>query len=126
MKKRGVKLICITLVAVSIFGYLIYTGVKDTMAYYLTVSELVENSSQFSQKGVRVSGKVHEGSVNWDPKDLSLSFVIKDNNATLPVEYKGLVPDSFKQGEEVIVEGTYTDGLFTASQIMPTCPSKYE
>jgi cytochrome c-type biogenesis protein CcmE len=49
-----------------------------------------------------------------------------DEGATLPVVYQGVVPDSFKPGREVIIEGIYTNGKFTASQIMPTCPSKYE
>jgi cytochrome c-type biogenesis protein CcmE len=125
-KKRRFKLILITLIAIGIIGYLIYTGIRDTMTYYLTVSEVIAQDSQLSDKGVRVGGMVHEGSVNWDPKALKLSFVIEDDNTTLPVVYQGVVPDSFKQGEKVIIEGIYADGVFTASAIMPTCPSKYE
>ncbi len=125
-KKRRVKLILITLVAMCIIGYLVYTGVRDTMVYYVTVSELMEMDAQSSNGGIRVGGKVHEGSVAWDPRDLKLKFIMGDDTTTLPVVYQGVVPDSFKQGREVIIEGTYTDGLFTASEIMPTCPSKYE
>ena len=96
------------------------------MTYYLTVSEVLAQDPQLSDMGVRVGGKVHEGSVNWDPKALKLSFVIEDDNTTLPVVYQGVVPDSFKQGEKVIIEGVYADGVFTASELMTTCPSKYE
>ncbi len=126
MKKRRSKLIFITLVALCIIGYLVYAGIRDTMLYYLTVSELVQQGLQPANQGVRVGGKVIEGSVIWDPKDLRLSFIIRDDRATLPVVYQGVVPDSFKQGRKVIVEGIYADGVFTASQIMPTCASKYE
>lgn len=126
MKKRRSKLILITLVALCIIGYLVYAGIRDTMLYYLTVSELVQQGAQSANQGVRVGGKVIEGSVIWDPKDLRLSFIIRDDRATLPVVYQGVVPDSFKQGRKVIVEGIYADGVFTASQIMPTCASKYE
>lgn len=126
MKKRRSKLIFITLVALCIIGYLVYAGIRDTMLYYLTVSELIQQGAQSANQGVRVGGKVIEGSVIWDPKDLRLSFIIRDDRATLPVVYQGVVPDSFKQGRKVIVEGIYADGVFTASQIMPTCASKYE
>jgi len=126
VKKRRLKLILITLVAICVTGYLVYTGIRDTMAYYLTVSEVIAQDPQLSDRGVRVGGKVLEGSVNWDPKTLKLSFVIEDDSTTLPVVYQGVVPDSFKQGEKVIIEGVYAAGVFTASEIMPTCPSKYE
>ncbi len=126
MKKGKRKLILITVLAVSVIGYLVYAGIRDTMLYYLTVSELIQQGAQSANQGVRVGGKVIEGSVIWDPKDLRLSFIIRDDRATLPVVYQGVVPDSFKQGRKVIVEGIYADGVFTASQIMPTCASKYE
>ena len=125
-KKRKNKIILITSLAVIVFGYLVYTGVRDTMLYYLTVSELKEKWPQASDGGVRVGGMVHEGSVKWDPKALKLSFVMGDKANTLPVTYKGVVPDSFKQGREVVIEGIYAEGILKASQIMPTCPSKYE
>ena len=126
MKKRKRKLILITVLAISVIGYLVYAGIRDTMVYYLTVSELVQQGLQSSNGGVRVGGKVLEGSIIWDPKDLRLRFIMRDDRATLPVVYQGVVPDSFKQGRKVIIEGIYADGLFTASQIMPTCPSRYE
>jgi len=126
VKKRRSKLIFITLVALCIIGYLVYAGIRDTMLYYLTVSELIQQGTQSPNGGVRVGGKVIEGSIIWNPKDLRLRFIIRDDRATLPVVYQGVVPDSFKQGRKVIVEGIYADGVFTASQIMPTCASKYE
>ncbi len=126
MKKRRTKLILITVLALSIIGYLVYTGLRDTMVYYLTVSEVVQNGSQSSNGGVRVGGRVLEGSVTWDPKDLRLRFTVADEETTLPVVYQGVVPDSFKPGREVIIEGIYDGSSFAANQIMPTCPSKYE
>ena len=126
MKKRRRKFIIISLVTLCVIGYLVYTGVRDTMLYYLTVSELIEGGPQSANGGVRVGGKVLEGSVSWNPKDLSLKFVMADDKNRLPVVYQGVVPDSFKQGQEAIIEGVYNDGVFKASQIMPTCPSKYE
>ena len=126
MKKKRNKIILITLISFSVIGYLVYAGLRDTMMYYLTVGELIDMQDQPANGGVRVGGKIREGSVKWDPKTLTLNFVIGDERGTVPVVYNGVVPDSFKQGEKVILEGLFSKGSFKASQIMPTCPSKYE
>ncbi len=126
-KKRRLKIIVVSSIVLSIIGYLTYTGIRDTMAYYLTVSELLAKGPSGENVGLRVAGEVIPDSVQWNPKDLKLSFRIRDGESSLHVDYQGVVPDSFKPGKEVIVEGKYTaEGLFRAATIMPTCPSKYD
>lgn len=126
-KKKRLKVIVISSIIFSIIGYLTYTGIRDTMAYYLTVSELLAKGPSAENMGLRVGGEVVPDSVQWNPKDLKLRFWIRDGESSLQVHYQGVVPDSFKPGKEVIVEGRYTaEGLFKAATIMPTCPSKYE
>ncbi len=126
-KKKRLKIIVVSSILLSIIGYLTYTGIRDTMAYYLTVSELLAKGPSAENPGVRVGGKVIPDSIQWNPKDLKLSFRIREGESSLHVDYQGVVPDSFKPGNEVIVEGKYTaEGFFRATTIMPTCPSKYE
>jgi cytochrome c-type biogenesis protein CcmE len=50
----------------------------------------------------------------------------KDNTSPVPVAYRGILPDMFAEGREVVVEGRYQDGGLSARQIMTSCPSKYE
>jgi cytochrome c-type biogenesis protein CcmE len=124
--KPKFKPILISLVVVSVISYLIYTGIRDTMTYFLTVSEVLAQPSENQDQTLRVGGNVSPGSVKWDPKNLRLLFTIQDEKASIAVDYQGVVPDSFKPGREVIVEGTYTgDGKFKATTIMPKCASKY-
>jgi cytochrome c-type biogenesis protein CcmE len=124
--KPKFKPILISLVVVSVISYLIYTGIRDTMTYFLTVSEVLAQPSENQDQTLRVGGNVSPGSVKWDPKNLRLLFTIQDEKASIAVDYEGVVPDSFKPGREVIVEGTYTgDGKFKATTIMPKCASKY-
>lgn len=125
MKTRRRRFIIITIVLLPVIGYLAYAGIRDMMFYYLTVSEVIEKGPQSSNGGVRVGGKVLEGSLNWDSKSSKLSFVMADDRKRLPVVYQGVIPDFFKQGTEVIIEGTYSEGLFRASQIMSKCISSY-
>ena len=126
-KKIKYKPIVISAVILMVIGYLIYTGLRDTMVFYLTVSEVMAKSPEDLTETQKVGGIVNAGSVQWEPKTLRLSFRLEDEQANLVVNYSGVVPDSFKPGSEVIVEGTYRgDGSFWATTIMPKCASKYE
>ena len=127
--KKSIKYkpIIISAVIVLVIGYLIYTGLRDTMVFYLTVSEVLAQPPDDLTQTQKVGGIVAADSVQWEPKTLKLSFKLEDKQANLLVNYSGVVPDSFKPGTEVIVEGTYRgDGKFGATTIMPKCASKYE
>jgi cytochrome c-type biogenesis protein CcmE len=128
LKKRiKYKPIVISAVILTVIVYLIYTGLRDTMVFYLTVSEVMAKPLEELTDTQKVGGIVTAGSVKWDPRTLKLSFKLEDQKANLIVNYSGVVPDSFKPGTEVIVEGTYRgDGSFWATTIMPKCASKYE
>jgi cytochrome c-type biogenesis protein CcmE len=126
-KRRKLRPLLITVIVTSVIGYLTYTGLRDTMTYYLSVPEVLANPSEFQSEVIRVGGNVSADSVQWDPKDLKLYFKIGNKQSSLNVDYRGVVPDSFKPGREVIVEGTYQGkGKFNATSIMPKCASKYE
>jgi len=122
------------LLIVGAVGYLMYTGIRETSTYYLTIEEFLPKREALANEGVRVAGRVQTGSVRWDPKDLRLSFVLgpfqdgTGNQAVgVPVRYQGILPDMFAEGRDVIVEGRYDAGsALSAKTIMTSCPSKYE
>jgi len=122
------------LLIVGAVGYLIYTGIRETSTYYLTLEEFLPKREALANEGVRVAGRVRAGSVRWDPKDLHLSFVLGpftegpgDQSVGVPVRYQGILPDMFAEGRDVIVEGRYDAGsTLAAKTIMTSCPSKYE
>lgn len=107
-------------------GYIIYSAMQGATMYYLTVSELVSRGSAVYGEQVRLGGKVVEGTVQSDPKNMVLRFVVADDNNRLPVVYKGVVPDAFKPGAEVVLEGKLTPaGTFEATVLLAKCPTKY-
>jgi cytochrome c-type biogenesis protein CcmE len=123
------------LLVVGAIGYLIYTGIRETSNYYLTIEEFLPQKDAFANEGVRLAGRVQSGSVQWDPKDLRLHFILgpfkeQEQSATpmgLQVNYQGILPDMFAEGRDVIVEGKYETGQSLAAKtIMTSCPSKYE
>ena len=108
--------------------YLVYSGIQKTALYYLTVSEFNERGASLAYgEVVKVNGRVLDGSIQWNSKDHTFHFIITDEKNKLPIIYKGIAPDTFKGGVEVVVEGRYTlEDIFEADKIMAKCPSKYE
>ena len=134
MTKRAQFLLGIACV-VGALGYLMYTGIRETSLYYLTIEEFLPQRAAFADEGVRVAGRVRTGTVNWDPKELRLNFSLGSfkegetsaGSSGVPVRYQGILPDMFAEGRDVIVEGRYsTVGVLEAKTIMTSCPSKYE
>lgn len=127
MKNKKKKFIIGGIIIFSVIGYMVYAGVSDNEVYYMTPTELIAKGEAVYTQGVRVSGKIEDGSIDWDPVALELHFVLIDGKESVPVHYKGVVPDAFKYGVEVIVEGKFVDGkVFEATELLTKCPSKYE
>jgi cytochrome c-type biogenesis protein CcmE len=107
-------------------GYLGYMGFQGSAIYYYTVSELMKQGSSIYGENVRVNGQVAPGSVEQETAGSILRFTLIDGEASLPVVYQGVVPDAFKVGNEVVVEGHLNSAdIFQANTILTKCPSKY-
>ena len=107
-------------------GYLGYIGFQSSATYYYTISELTEQESSIYGENVRVKGQVAPGSVEQEAVGRELKFTIIDGEESLPVVYRGVIPDTFKVGNEVVIEGQLNSaGIFQAYTLMAKCPSKY-
>ena len=109
-------------------GYLGYTGFQSSATYYYTVSEFMEQGDSIYGENIRVNGQVASGSVEQESAGRILRFTIIDveGEGSLPVVYQGVVPDSFKVGNEVVAEGHLnSNGVFQANTILTKCPSRY-
>ena len=76
-----------------------------------------------------LTGKVVKGSIERDHQSLRFELSDRDDpDATIPVSYRGHVPDPFRDGREVIVSGTVSDGVFVAEKdsLITKCPSKFQ
>jgi len=109
------------------------TGMKRSMTYYYTPVELVSKAAHdptLHDIGVKVGGRVLPGSVHYDQRTLDLSFTLADiqtGRAMFPVRYQGPLPDTFKEGRDVVVDGLYArGGTFEATSVLTKCGSRYE
>ena len=117
----------------AVVTYLIWTGVSETMVYYLTPVELierVEEDASFHEVGVKVGGQVVPGTYSRVEGELLHVFTVRDladENATFVVEYRDALPDTFTEDVEVVLEGRLReDGVFEATTLLTKCGSRYE
>ncbi len=132
MKKQR-KFLIGGLMAAGVVGYLMVTGMQDSMVYYHTPAELVAKTRadpSYQDLGLKVGGRVLPGTVSFDQRSLDLQFEIVDieNGTTrFPVRYQGPLPDTFEEGRDVVVEGRFTEaGVFEATTLLTKCGSRYE
>ena len=110
------------LIVAACVGYLIYSASGGSAEYYLTVSEL---RSHTDGANVRVAGVVMND-VQKSDGGLHVTFTEKDGTATVPVDYTGTLPDIFKPGITVVVDGRLgKDGVFHARTLLAKCPSRF-
>jgi cytochrome c-type biogenesis protein CcmE len=110
------------LVVAGCVGYLIVTASGASAEYYVTVSELRAHPTSGD---VRVAGVVQDDVQKADG-GLHVKFTEKDGTASMPVDYTGTVPDIFKPGITVVVEGRLgADGVFHARTLLAKCPSRF-
>lgn len=108
--------------------YLMASSFGDAMVYYKTVDEILAERSRFESRPVRVNGLLVEGSIRQRPGTDQFRFALSKNGKVLEVEYRGILPDTLKSGQEAVVQGSLQPGSdrFVASEILTKCPSKYE
>jgi len=117
--------ISLGVVVIALFCLIFLGFNKDTMVYYVTIEEL--EAAPVYDKRIRVVGNVVDGSIQTNLNSLKMQFTIAQDDRRIPITYTGVVPDTFKEGAEVVAEGRYyTDRTFEAETVMAKCPSKYE
>lgn len=127
LRPTRIKIAIVVVALALVVAYLVFTGLGTTAVYYRTVPELKAMGPTAAQQQVRVGGFVADGSTQRDSASGELRFTVRDANDTMPVVYRGVVPDIFADGREVVIEGKLgQDGVFQAQTLLTKCPSKME
>ncbi|MEI8362559.1 MAG: cytochrome c maturation protein CcmE [Betaproteobacteria bacterium] len=127
MKARHKRfvLIGIGLALVGLAAMLILNAFQSNMVFFYTPTQ-VEKGEVPKGTGFRIGGLVVPGSLKRGDDGLSVSFVITDTAKTVPVIYKGVLPDLFKEGKGVVAQGKVGDnGVFTASEVLAKHDENY-
>ncbi len=101
-------------------------ALDDTLVFFYSPSDVAERGTT-SGEPVRLGGLVEEGSIVRDNEDgLTVHFVITDGANNVDVAYRGLLPDLFREGQGVVVEGSFDGGgRFKAHEVLARHDENY-
>lgn len=127
MDRRKIKFLLLGLGVAGTMALMLALGFgkSEGLYYYYTVSEFLDTRTS-AEGRYRVNGKVEVGSIDRLPGGQDVRFVMTDATRRLPVAYRGIIPDTFVDGADVVVQGRLQDGTFQAQVLLAKCPSKYE
>jgi len=103
---------------------LVLFALRDSIVFFHTPSDLAEKPIAAGQR-FRLGGLVADGSVKRG-QGTKVDFIVTDTLKTVPVEYEGVLPDLFKEGQGVVAEGKFNDGgIFVADSVLAKHDENY-
>ncbi len=104
---------------------LVLSAFQDSLVFFYSPSDLLARHGA-TGRAVRMGGLVEKGSVAKGADGLTIRFRVTDLKTSLPVTYRGVLPDLFREGQGVVVEGTLSpDGSFRATEVLAKHDERY-
>ncbi len=122
-KHQRLTLIVLAIVAVGAAALLAMWGLADRAAYFRTPGDIVAGKAADGEP-IRLGGMVEQGSLKR-PDGTSVAFVVSDGAARVPVTYRGILPDLFREGSGMVAEGRMARGTFVADMILAKHDERY-
>ncbi len=101
---------------------LVLMAFEENIVFFYSPSELAQKSEQQPippGRRLRIGGLVEEGSVQRDADGVTITFRVTDTVEVLPVRFRGLLPDLFREGQGIVAEGTLAmNGTFVATEVL--------
>ena len=98
---------------------------RQQLMFYYYPSQVASGKAPASKR-FRIGGMVVKGSVARNPGDLEVRFVLTDFSHEVPVEYTGVLPDLFREGQGIIAHGSMgANGAFVADEVLAKHDEKY-
>lgn len=124
-KHQRLVLVVIALSALIAAGLLAAWALRSQASYFYLPHEMVATPPA-ADKAVRLGGMVQAGSLKTLPDGVTITFVVSDDKAQVPVRFTGIVPDLFKENSGVVAEGKRSaDGMFVADNLLAKHDEKY-
>lgn len=127
IKPKHQRLVLVLLAMVALIGaaLLAIWGLRSNASYFYLPADITVNRPA-PDRAVRLGGMVEAGSYRREADGVTIAFVVNDTKARVPVRFKGIVPDLFKEGSGVVAEGKLgADGVFMADNLLAKHDEKY-
>jgi cytochrome c-type biogenesis protein CcmE len=124
-RQKRFVFIAVAVAAVGVAVGLVLYALRGNVNLYFTPTQVFNNEVP-QGRSFRIGGLVEEGSVKREKDGLTASFVITDTNKKIPVTYKGILPDLFKEGKGVVAQGKVeADGVMHAEEVLAKHDENY-
>ena len=128
MKRKNQRLILLLLAVGAVVGavLLAMSAMRDQAAFFYAPGDVARRGLPLD-RSVRIGGMVQPGSLRRESDGVSIAFVVGDDtSATIPVSYRGITPDLFREGSGVVAEGRFQpNGSFVATEILAKHDENY-
>lgn len=121
------RLVLVVLAMVALLGAAILAiwALRGQASFFYVPSELVA-ANPAPDRAVRLGGMVEPGSFRIEADGVTISFIVGDGDARVPVRYRGIVPDLFEEGSGVVADGYLgADGVFVAEELLAKHDENY-
>jgi cytochrome c-type biogenesis protein CcmE len=127
MKKRHRRIIfiCVSLAALGLATWLVLGAFRQNLVFFFSPTQIATKEAPVNRT-FRIGGLVQNGTLKRDNDGLTVRFTVTDTANSIPVIYKGILPDLFKEGRGCVAQGRVgTDGVFYAELIMAKHDENY-
>ncbi len=125
-KKRRLTMLMLALLGLGTATALALTAFQDNLVFFFSPSDLQSKVAEVKDRSFRLGGLVEEGTVKRLPDGVSVEFRVTDGVSTVPVAYRGQLPDLFREGQGVVAEGKLRpDGVFLAREVLAKHDENY-
>ena len=126
MTRRGRRLVFVILGMLVLGGAtaLVLTAFQESLVFFYSPSDIATKPLTPDRR-VRIGGVVAPGSLARDADGLTVRFTVTDFANSVPVTYRGVLPDLFREGQGVVAEGRLAGGVFQADEVLAKHDEKY-
>ena len=127
MKRRHKRIafIVVGLVGLGIAAFLVASAFRNNLVFFFSPTQVAAKEAPIDRT-FRIGGLVQEGTLKRESDGLTVRFTVTDTAANVPVVYKGILPDLFKEGRGCVAQGKLgPDGVFQAEQVLAKHDENY-
>lgn len=125
-KRRRLTIVLLGALLLGTAAALVLTAFEDNIVFFHSPTDIATKPELRTDRRLRVGGLVKEGSLRKESDGLTVAFRVTDLTNDIQVAYKGLLPDLFREGQGVVVEGRLQpDGSFAADEVLAKHDENY-
>jgi cytochrome c-type biogenesis protein CcmE len=124
-RKQRLAVVLLVVFGVGLAALLALRAFEDNILFFFSPSQVMAGEAP-NDRRYRIGGLVADGSIERDEGSLAVRFIVTDTAKDLPVEFSGLLPNLFREGQGVVAHGRLReDGVFVADEVLARHDENY-